>query len=246
MHFPNYFEGFEELDWEAKFQKHQKYVADFKAKRGFNSTTAQDTAAEPESSEGSDYGPELTGCWLIKCDKLSEGFGADNLRLRIKSPPVYPGESSLWSDEFWIGTFDWDILSGVMHLANDPRLLPFGTPDERHVEKGEAWSRYIMAEEISQLKEQTASLTESLERTNKLLKSTLKAITSATSFDELRAEVADVVQHSGLTSNTLKRKASNSTDTLEPPAKRQHTQESCRMYFLWRGRDQRGTDTSRS
>ena len=67
--FQTHFYGFEKLNWDAKFAKHEEFIA------------SRDMTSEDELEYHVSYEDEMAGSWLIRCDTLTKQYGCEDLRL---------------------------------------------------------------------------------------------------------------------------------------------------------------------
>ncbi|TKA26684.1 hypothetical protein B0A50_04792 [Salinomyces thailandicus] len=223
VRFPNHFKDFDSLSWDAKYQTHLDYVGERRSK--------QEKSSSRKSSQhapvGDALGDELSGCWLIQCDYVSEEWDYEDFRLRVNQPA---GSNCLPT-----GYFDFGIAEGVMHFGKDPTKLPHRKPKYLDDEHGsESISESDAATELADSPEGTVG--ERLERTEALLQNMLRTFATAKSFPEARKTIAGLMPNTQEASKSLKRKQLGSAGS---GAKKARTRDPhpLRLHLQWRGRE---------
>ncbi|KAI0470508.1 hypothetical protein GGR56DRAFT_678701 [Xylariaceae sp. FL0804] len=169
VRFTNHFMGFDRMNWEQKFAKHEDFVA----------RDAQIQGQEDDDSYRYPLKALMRGHWLLKGDAL----GPDP-RLIVK----LAGNA-----EKAQGFFDWEDLQGIMQFSRDIDKLPHdlnGPDSEAEPEEDP------LEADIDALKAQVASLTAGLEAvTNAILVSndmeSLRTAVSSISKKRKNTDICD-------------------------------------------------------
>ncbi|KAK4542674.1 hypothetical protein LTR36_006246 [Oleoguttula mirabilis] len=189
VYFPDYFEGFDRLDWDE------------------NHTSA---AARSRGGDEGRAKPILAGAWLISCGGVSQQYGSKDLRLRINRK----GRNASV-----IGMFDCGVLEGVMHFDTKMASLPHDLSDDAASDEDDSADdapnllEFARAE-IDELKDQVKRVTETSNATRELVTRSLGSLADAKDFNGAKAAIKSLLSAAENDAGNLAKRKRRKTATL--------------------------------
>jgi len=236
--FPDFFKGFEHLPWSAKSQKHKEYAE-------ANRTVPKGQKDERRFSDSYQFESAMRGCWLVKCDYITDQWEDNDLRLRVNVKAGVGGQSCL------TGLFDWGVLEGVMQFHRQLSQLPHvrsagadghvsedsgrsqGSEDPEDAEDGPSENE----EDIPATREQVTRLADRLKSTERLLEKVVDTLSTESTFKAAHQRMQEIAQTHAAKPENQKRKLANSDGQTTTKKARTAETHPRRLYFLWRGRE---------